>query len=36
MIMDLSVEYRQRVHDWLIKLSPGEFEKKTLKYEVIR
>ncbi|RSN72766.1 BREX system Lon protease-like protein BrxL [Candidatus Methanodesulfokora washburnensis] len=35
MIMDLSVEYRQRVHDWLIKLSPGEFEKKTLKYEVI-
>ncbi len=35
MVMDLAVEYRQRVHDWLVKLSPGEFRPKKLGYEVV-
>jgi len=30
--LDLAVEYRQRVHDWLCKVSPGEFQQKRLSY----
>lgn len=32
--MDLAVEYRQRVHDWLCRISPGEFERKALSYSI--
>lgn len=29
-----AVEYRQRIHDWLCILSPGEFHPKTLRYRI--
>jgi ATP-dependent Lon protease len=32
--LDLALEYRQRVHDWLCVLSPGEFSKKRLSYNI--
>ena len=32
--MDIAVELRQRVHDWLCRLSPGEFETKRLCYSI--
>jgi ATP-dependent Lon protease len=32
--MDIAIELRQRVHDWLCKLSPGEFEIKRLCYSI--
>ncbi|MEM2905625.1 MAG: BREX system Lon protease-like protein BrxL, partial [Candidatus Bathyarchaeia archaeon] len=32
--LDLAVEYRQRVHDWLCQVSPGEFEPKRLSYSL--
>jgi len=35
MAVKLAVEYRQRVHDWLCSLSPGEYEPKNLSYEII-
>jgi predicted ATP-dependent Lon-type protease len=28
--LDLAVEYRQRTHDWLCQVSPGEFERKRM------
>ena len=31
-IMDIAVEYRKRVNDWLHILAPGEFPKKNLNY----
>jgi predicted ATP-dependent Lon-type protease len=31
-IMDIAVEYRKRVNDWLHILAPGEFPKKELGY----
>jgi ATP-dependent Lon protease len=31
-IMDLAIEYRNRVNDWLHIISPGEFAKKNLTY----
>lgn len=31
-IMNLAMEYRKRVNDWLHILAPGEFPKKTLDY----
>lgn len=31
-IMDLAIEYRKRVNDWLHILAPGEFPKKNLGY----
>jgi len=30
-----AVEYRQRIHDWLCTLSPGEYKSKTLSYKII-
>jgi ATP-dependent Lon protease len=33
-IMDLAVEYRQRANDWLHILSPGEFPKKRIEYQL--
>jgi ATP-dependent Lon protease len=33
-IMDMAVEYRSRVNDWLHILSPGEFPKKKLEYRL--
>jgi ATP-dependent Lon protease len=33
-IMDIAVEYRQRANDWLHILSPGEFPKKKLGYNL--
>jgi len=30
-----AVEYRQRIHDWLCTLSPGEYQPKTLSYKII-
>jgi len=35
MAVKLAVEYRQRVHEWLCTLSPGEFQPKTLHYEIV-
>lgn len=32
MCMNIAVEYRQRIHDWLCKLSPGEFKEKKIGY----
>jgi ATP-dependent Lon protease len=33
-IIDIAVEYRQRVRDWLHKIAPGEFPKEKLSVEV--
>jgi ATP-dependent Lon protease len=33
-VLDIALEYRQRVHDWLCKLSPGEFSEKKLSYSL--
>ncbi|MCL4436324.1 MAG: BREX system Lon protease-like protein BrxL [Thaumarchaeota archaeon] len=30
----IAVEYRQRVHDWLCALSPGEFHNKIIRYKI--
>ena len=30
----IAVEYRQRIHDWLCVLSPGEFQPKTISVSV--
>jgi ATP-dependent Lon protease len=32
--LDLAIEYRQRIHDWLCQVSPGEFERKKLSYSL--
>jgi ATP-dependent Lon protease len=32
--LDLAIEFRQRVHDWLCQLSPGEFGAKKLGYSL--
>jgi ATP-dependent Lon protease len=32
--LNLAIDYRQRVADWLHKLSPGEFKKKKLTYRI--
>lgn len=32
--LDLAVEYRQRVADWLHFMRPGEYERKRIEYEV--
>jgi len=32
--LELAVEYRQRIHDWLCTISPGEYRPKTLHYEL--
>lgn len=32
--LDLAVEYRQRIADWLHFMKPGEFEKKKIGYRV--
>lgn len=34
MIMDIAIEYRKRVNDWLHILEPGEFQKKKFEYEL--
>ena len=34
MCMDIAVEYRQRIVDWLHQLSPGEFKEKKIGYEM--
>lgn len=34
MCMDIAVEYRQRVVDWLHQLSSGEFKEKKIGYEM--
>jgi ATP-dependent Lon protease len=32
--LELAVEYRQRIHDWLCTISPGEYHPKTIHYEL--
>lgn len=32
LIIDIAIEYRKRVNDWLHILAPGEFPKKELAY----
>lgn len=32
--LELAVEYRQRIHDWLCIISPGEYHPKTIHYEL--
>jgi ATP-dependent Lon protease len=34
MCMEIAVEYRQRVHDWLCELSPGEFQPKQFTFAI--
>jgi ATP-dependent Lon protease len=34
MALDLAVEYRQRIADWLHFMKPGEFERKKIGYRV--
>jgi len=34
LIMDIAIEYRQRVRDWLHILAPGEFPKEKLSYAI--
>ncbi|MEM4647957.1 MAG: BREX system Lon protease-like protein BrxL [Candidatus Pacearchaeota archaeon] len=33
-IMDIAVEYRQKIADLLHKMAPGEFEKKKIEYRI--
>ncbi len=33
-VIDIAVDYRQRVRDWLHKIAPGEFPKETLSVRV--
>jgi predicted ATP-dependent Lon-type protease len=30
----IAVEYRQKIHDWLCLLSPGEFHPKTIRFQI--
>jgi len=32
--LGIAVEYRQRIHDWLCTLSPGEYTSKKLRYTI--
>lgn len=32
--VDLAVEYRQRVADWLHFMAPGEYERKKIGYQI--
>ena len=32
--LDLAVEYRQRIADWLHFMKPGEYERKKIGYSV--
>jgi len=34
MALDIAVEYRQRVADWLHLIPPGEFERKKIGYTI--
>ena len=34
LILDIAVEYRQRIRDWLHILAPGEFPKEHLSYRI--
>ena len=34
LVLDLAIEYRQRVADWLHTIAPGEFKEKQLSYEL--
>ena len=34
MCLDLAVEYRQRVHDWLCEISPGEYQPKKINFNL--
>lgn len=33
-VMDISVEYRQKIADLLHRMAPGEFEKKKIEYKI--
>lgn len=34
MVMDLSLEYRQKIAELLHRMAPGEFEKKKIEYKI--
>ena len=34
MIIDIAVEYRQKIADLLHRIAPGEFERKKIGYRV--
>ena len=34
-VINIAVEYRQRIRDWLHKIDPGEFPKERLNYRII-
>jgi len=34
LVMDIALEYRQRVRGWLHILAPGEFPKERLSYRI--
>ena len=33
-VLNLCIEYRQSIAEWLHKLAPGEFERKTISYQL--
>jgi len=33
--LDLAVEYRQRIADWLHFMRPGEYERKKIGYKIM-
>ena len=33
-IIDIAVDYRQRIRDWLHKIAPGEFPKERLSAQI--
>ena len=35
-VMDLVIEYRQKIADLLHRMAPGEFERKKISYKIIR
>ena len=34
-VIDMALEYRQRVRDWLHKIDPGEYPKENLSVKIV-
>jgi ATP-dependent Lon protease len=35
LVIDMALEYRQRVRDWLHKIDPGEYPKEKLTVKIL-
>jgi len=33
-VLEIALEYRQRIRDWLHKVDPGEFPKERLSFKI--